>query len=132
MKVILWHLKKQSTTIVKYLESKYDFYRANADLHGRGCFIISFQISCNTEKNFTRNVIMSSSKMYPFSYTKSKSKEFYCRCYVVKLFVYFLFFISPSFSMSFWYLLLCVGFLLFFRWLASFWWFFFIFKKNTL
>ena len=27
---------------------------------------------------------MFSSKIYPFSYTKNKSKEFYCRCYVFK------------------------------------------------
>ena len=41
---------------------------------------------------------MFSSKVYPFPYTKNKSKEFYCRCYVVKLFLHFSFFISPPFQ----------------------------------
>ena len=41
---------------------------------------------------------MFSSKIYPFSYTRNKSKEFYCLCYVVKLFLYFSFFIFPSFQ----------------------------------
>ena len=34
----------------------------------------------------------------PFPYTKNKSKEFYCRCYAVKVFLYFSFFIFPSFQ----------------------------------
>ena len=51
---------------------------------------------------------MFSSKIYLFPYTKNNSKEFYCRCYAVKLFLYFSFFIPHlSFSMSFLYFSLC-------------------------
>ena len=41
---------------------------------------------------------MFSSKIYSFSYTKNRSKEFYSRCYVAKLFLYFSFFIFPPFQ----------------------------------
>ena len=41
---------------------------------------------------------MFSSKIYPSPYTENKSKKFYCRCYVVKLFLYFSFFIFPHFQ----------------------------------
>ena len=58
---------------------------------------------------------------------KNKSKEFYCRCYVVKLCIYFSFFAFSSFSLSFLYLLSCEEFSLFFRWPACFCWFFFHF-----
>ena len=50
------------------------------DLYGCCCFITLSQISCRAKNNFTRNVIvwtifsqsMFWSKIYPFSYTKSK------------------------------------------------------------
>ena len=44
---------------------------------------------------------MFSSKIYPFPYTENKSKKIYCRCYVVKLFLYFSFSILSPFSMFF-------------------------------
>ena len=44
---------------------------------------------------------MFSSEIYPFSYTENKSKKNYCRCYVIKLFLYFSFSIFSPFSMSF-------------------------------
>ena len=65
---------------------------------------------------------MLSSKIYPFPYTKNKSKEFCCRCYVVKLALYFSFFIFTRFQC-----LCCISCCVknwnyFFRWLASLWW----------
>ena len=76
--------------------------KANVDLFGRWCFITSFQISCNTKKNFTRNVIVLttfsqtifSSKIYPFPYTKS-------HFYVVKSILHFFVFHSPLFNVFF-------------------------------
>ena len=65
--------------------------------------------------NFSQTML--SSKKYPFPYAEKKSKEFYCRCYVVKFSYTFRFSFSP---LSFLYLLLCEEFSLFFRWLASF------------
>ena len=44
---------------------------------------------------------MFSSEIYPFSYTENKSKKIYCRCYVIKLFLYFSFSTFSPFSMSF-------------------------------
>ena len=74
---------------------------------------------------------MFSSKMYPFLHAKNKSKEFYCCCYIVKLFLYFSFFVSPPFQC-----LSCTScrvkkFYYFFRWLPSFWWSFFSFLWKT-
>ena len=78
---------------------------------------------------------MFSSKIYPFPYAINKSKEFYCCCYIAKLFLYISFSFFP-FSMSFLCLLSCVEFLLFFRWLIIFLHFFgdpfFLFMENTL
>ena len=63
---------------------------------------------------------MFSRKTYPFPYIKNKSKEFYCRFYIVKPFLYFSLFIFSHFSISFLYLLFCKQFLSFFSRLASF------------
>ena len=46
-------------------------------------------------------------------------------------FLYFLLFIIFHFSITFLYLFLCEVFLLFLRWIASFWWFFFSFLTRT-
>ena len=37
-----------------YFGSKYDVYKTNADLYGEWCFITSFQISCNTKKDYEK------------------------------------------------------------------------------
>ena len=62
---------------------------------------------------------------------KNKSKEFHCRCSLLNFSFLFVFRFS-LFTMSFLYVLLCKEFFLFFRWLASFWWFFFSFLRRTL
>ena len=63
------------------------------------------------------------SNIYLCPYIKSKSKEFYCRCYSVKLFLCFAFFISPPFSISLLYLLLYEEFLVFFNYYNFFFFF---------
>ena len=62
-----------------------------------------------------------------FHIQKIKVKNFI----VVNFFLYFLLFIIFHFSITFLYLFLCEVFLLFLRWIASFWWFFFSFLTRT-
>ena len=71
-----------------------------------GVSLFCFRYPATLKKSFTRNVIVQTtffqtmflSKNCPFPYKENKSKEFYCRCYVVKLFLYFSFFIFPPFQ----------------------------------
>ena len=88
-------------------------------------------------KNFTRNVLNSINYILPKYVFEQKYILFHIRKITVKSFIVvvtllnfpytFCFSFPPTFSMPFLYLLICEEFLIFFRWLAFCWWFFFHF-----
>ena len=72
-------------------------------------FVTLFKVSCHTKQNFTSNAIAKINKIFlnhvfeqnlffTIKVKNKKSKEFYCRCYAVKLCLFFSVFIFSPFQ----------------------------------